>query len=164
MLEIINFFTNGSLDASIRPLPPGNNCWMKGTFWSGGFPTRNSWRAPSAPLSIHPRTGSSFPTYTGRIEGQGVSRPGYWYRRGGKKGEPKLSPSRKDGRRSTLTGTNSEWYYFRVPSASVVSPDFHFFAALNSTVRFHADKGGHSDFNLKLYADVGIAVSVHISY
>ena len=70
-------------------------------------------------------------------------------------------PGPQGRKKTTLLGTNPDRYYFRFPRASVISPDFHWLAVLNPSIRTHAGKTGHSDFNLKFRASGEKAVSFH---
>ena len=70
-------------------------------------------------------------------------------------------PGPQGRKKTTLLGTNPDRYYFCFLRASIIRPDFHWLAALNPSVRTHAGKTGHSDFNLKFRASWEIAVSLH---
>ena len=71
-------------------------------------------------------------------------------------------PGPQRRKKATLIGTNPDRYYFCFLRASIVRPDFHWSAVLNSCVRTHVGKTGHSDFNLKFRASGNNAVSIHL--
>lgn len=70
-------------------------------------------------------------------------------------------PGPQGRKKTTLLGTNPDRYYFSFPRASIVRPDFHWLAVLNPSVRTHAGKTGHSNFDLKFRASREKAVSFH---